>query len=408
MRSWFVLALLAIVLLVALSTGYTMLFRLAYALALVLVISYLWSWLGVRRLRVERSARADRTEVGRTFEERLTVYNEGALPKLWLEVRDGSDMPGHNASLVVSLASHQHRTWRLRTLCRRRGRFQLGPIELISGDPLGLFQHRRVVGESTSLIVYPTMVDVSEFELPAGDLPGDPRLHLRTPNITPSAAGVREYASGDAFSRIHWPTTARVGKLMVKEFELDPTSDVWVVLDLDASVQAGHAPESTEEYAVTIAASLTRRFLEANRSVGLIALGGHAEVLPADRGERQLLHVLESLAVVRATGTRPLAEVLSAESVRFGRNATLVVITPSTATDWVSGLQLLLQRGIRTAVILVEASTFGPTATASGGLHVVSSLAAAEIITHLVKQGEPIGPALASKEVSARTRNLRP
>jgi uncharacterized protein (DUF58 family) len=186
---------------------------------------------------------------------------------------------------------------------------------------------------------------------------------------------------------------------MVKEFELDPSSDVWVVLDLDAGVQAGAGSESTEEYAVTIAASLARRFLEVNRSVGMIAVGEYHEVLPADRGDRQLLHVLESLAVVRAAGTASLAEVLAAESIRFGRNATLVVITPSTATNWVTGLQLLQQRGIRSLAILVEAGTFGG---AGDSLHVVSSLAAAEIPTHLIKQGEPIAPALANRDTSAR------
>src|SRR5438105_5612477 len=107
MRSWVVLGLLVVVLLVGLSTGYTMLFRLAYALALVLLIGYLWSVSSVRWLHVERTARADRTEVGRTFEERITVRNEGPLPKLGVEVRDHSTMPGHNASLVLSLAAHQ-------------------------------------------------------------------------------------------------------------------------------------------------------------------------------------------------------------------------------------------------------------------------------------------------------------
>ena len=60
------------------------------------------------------------------------------------------------------------------------------------------------------------MLDLSEFDLPPGALPGDPRLRLRTPNVTPSAAGVREYAAGDAFSRIHWPTTARQRRYLVR------------------------------------------------------------------------------------------------------------------------------------------------------------------------------------------------
>ena len=49
---------------------------------------------------------------------------------------------------------------------------------------------------------------------------------------------MREYRPGDAFNRIHWPTTARTNRLMVREFELDPTVDVWIVLDLHSDVLA--------------------------------------------------------------------------------------------------------------------------------------------------------------------------
>src|SRR6202011_6346134 len=102
---------------------------------------------------------------------------------------------------------------------------------------------------------------------------------------------------GDAFNRIHWPTTARTTRLMVREFELDPTADVWIVLDLDIDAQAGSGVESTEEYAVTAAASLARHLLDQGRAVGLVS---QTASLPGHRGPRQVERILEVLALAQA------------------------------------------------------------------------------------------------------------
>jgi uncharacterized protein (DUF58 family) len=66
------------------------------------------------------------------------------------------------------------------------------------------------------------MFNIHSFPLPSGLLSGGEALRRRTHQITPNAAGVRDYAPGDPLNRIHWISTARRRRLMVKEFELDP------------------------------------------------------------------------------------------------------------------------------------------------------------------------------------------
>src|SRR5439155_1252611 len=148
----------------------------------------------------------------------------------------------------------------------------------------------------------------------------------------------------------------RIGRLMVKEFELDPFSDVWIALDLDRQAHHGSGPDSTEEYGVTVAASLARHFLMQNRSVGLLA---QKEVLPPDRGIRQLTKVLELLAVVRADRWENLTELISSETMRVSRLATVFVVTPSAKPEWVSVCQHLEERNVKMLVALVESATFG-------------------------------------------------
>ncbi|HIP97054.1 MAG TPA: DUF58 domain-containing protein, partial [Anaerolineae bacterium] len=109
-------------------TGRVLLYKLTYLLAGILAVSYLWSWSSVRWLEFTRRPRTRRSEVGKFIEERFQVRNRGLIPKLWVEIRDHSDLPGHYASRVLStLGSRQRRKWTVKTTCWQRGCFTLGP-----------------------------------------------------------------------------------------------------------------------------------------------------------------------------------------------------------------------------------------------------------------------------------------
>ncbi|MCE7937258.1 DUF58 domain-containing protein [bacterium] len=414
MNGRFLLGVGVVVAFAALITNNPLLVRLGYVLGGVLGLSAAVTWYSVRWVEVERQTRASRSEVGGVAEEVFRVHNRGWLPKLWLEVRDHSDLPGHHASRVVSaLGPGRMRTWTLRTLCRRRGVYRLGPITLAGGDPLGIFRTERELEPTSSYIVYPLTVLLRGVDLPTGYLSGGQVIRRRAEFATTNVRGVRAYAPGDAFNRIHWPTTARRRRLFTKEFELDPIADFWILLDLDRAVHVGTFPEpaedaaplawheprpvaldpTTEEYAVTAAASLARHFLDAGKSVGLIAHGQRRIVVQPDRGERQVAKILGNLAVLRAAGRASLAQVLSVESHEFTRHTTLVVVTPTTAVRWIEGLRELQHRGVASLAVLVEASTFG---AAPSSLGTVSALAAHGIPSRLVKNGADVAAALTS------------
>ena len=375
----------------ALATGFWLLFRLAYVLLAAVPLCFVWSRINLSGLEVTVERRIDRAQVGQTTDERITVRNRSLFPKVWLEVDDPTTLPGHRPGRVVTLGGRQRRSWRTQTLLTRRGVYDVGPVAISSGDPFGLFRMTRRLGPQSSIIVYPPFFDLPHFNVPPANLPGEGRFRKRTHYVTPNASGVREYVPGDSFNRIHWRTTARMGKLMVKVFELDPASDIWIALDLQQSVQAGSEDESTEEYAVKVAASVARHFLNQNRNVGMISFGERLEIVETERGGQQLTHILESLAVARANGDVPIGDLLNVEGKRFGRHTTLVVVTPSVDEAWVLSLLQLTQRGVKVAVVLLEASTFGGR---SNALMVVSALAAADIWTYLVKRGDNLSSSL--------------
>ena len=175
------------------------------------------------------------SQVGRVFQESFSVRKTGLLPKLWLEIQDHSNLPGHHASHIVpTLLSGREYRWEVETVCALRGEFQLGPLTVISGDPFGLFRSPRRVGATDSLMVYPMTVNLNRVILPVGFLSGGDAQRQLTHQITTNASSIRDYVPGDSINRIHWRSTARTGDIMVKEFELDPLVDIWLFSDFSA------------------------------------------------------------------------------------------------------------------------------------------------------------------------------
>jgi uncharacterized protein (DUF58 family) len=258
----------------------------------------------------------------------------------------------------VSIGPRGERSWSVRVPLTRRGHYQVDPMALRTGDPLGLFESHAAVGGYSTVIVYPRVEQLPGFRMPPAFVEGSHADKVRTPHTTPSVTSVREYAPGDAYNRIHWKTSARTGQLVVKEFELEQTADVWIFLDLDESTHAGADDESTLEYGIRAAASIAARALVENRKVALTASGAHIAPVPADRGPRQYQKIMQTLAAAQADGEQPLAEVLVENVARLRRGMTAVIITASLDPRWVRPLSGLRNRGVETSILLLDAPAF--------------------------------------------------
>ena len=358
MRSWQAVLLIIILVFFSISSGWKVLYILTYVLFTLFVLSWLWARYSVRQLVFRRTSTSGRVQVGEVFDERLMLDNLSIMPKLWVQIADGSTLPGHRAGYVASLGGRKRATWRARSVCKQRGRFQLGPVTATSGDPFGLFRRRIFMSSASELLVLPCVLPITNFALFTGGLPGRGRSSRRALQATTNATTIREYVAGDALSRIHWRSSAHNNKLMVKEFDLDPAVDAWIFLDLHEDVQAGEGEDSTDEYGVTIAATVATYLLRQDLSVGMIVNGEHREFLSLDRGDRQVERVLELLAVVNAGSGVPLKEALALDAFHFGRNTVAIVITPSNSRDWHDGLRHLQRRGVQVAVVGLDAGSF--------------------------------------------------
>jgi len=289
--------------------------------------------------------------------ERFTLVNDGQAPALWVEVVDHSTIPGYQASRGTSVGGRHSIKWHREAICTRRGLFILGPTTLQTGDPFGLYTVTLHYPASLPLMVLPPIVPLPTIEVAPGGRVGEgrPRAHALERSV--SAAGVREYRPDDNLRWIHWRTSARRDSLFVRLFDGTPASDWWILLDMDRHVQVGKDPDTTEEHAVILAASLADRGLRSGQAVGLAAHGEQLVWLPPREGEGQRWEILRSLALL-SLGSRPLAELLAGIGPTLEQRTSLVIITPAVDTAWVEALLPLLRRGAIPTVLLLDPVSF--------------------------------------------------
>lgn len=363
--------------------------RFVYLCLFLILASWVWAEVSTRGFIFSREARVLRHQVGQVFEERFRLQNRLPIIRLWAEIRDQSALPGNSGSRVLSLIGpRQQRSYIAYTMLNRRGSFVLGPTQLISGDPFGLFRFTSHIKSTTTLLVLPYYVSLANFPSPVGMFPGGRAIQRRANEITPQASGVREYAPGDSLRRIHWPTSARKDRLMTKEFEQDPQADVWIFLDAFAPIhfrmeEETHTspkidqlwmwqrqievklPPDSFEYAVSAAGSIANYYLKHGRTVGFVSASDVLTVLSPERGERQLNKILENLTFLKSDGDLPLPALVESQAPNLPRASTVVLITSSTDNSIDIAIDYLIMKNLRPVVVFIDPQSFGANIEAS-------------------------------------------
>ncbi|HKW60509.1 MAG TPA: DUF58 domain-containing protein [Candidatus Dormibacteraeota bacterium] len=329
-----------------------------YVLSLLFVIALVWPRLAIRRVTVTRKVDPGTPTVGEVYEEVIEVQRRGWVPAPWVEVRDLSQIPDYQPGRVISLG-HELVRWKARGVYRRRGWMALGPTAVRVKEPFGLFEREIKINQRTSILVYPRVRPIPDLVTPSAQQVGTTQAFGAWSDYPPETGGIRDYATGDSFGRIHWPLSAKHQRLMSKTFEQPLTTDLWILLDLDRGVHVGEGEESTVEYAVSLAASMASQVHSRGRQVGLIANDSKGTLLEPHRAVRQDRLILDYLAVCQADGRTPLTSTLAWDRIRRLPRRAIAVITPSADPEWVKLLQAVRGRRSSLIVFYIDGASFG-------------------------------------------------
>ena len=372
LNSRLLLALIALLIILQLAIPYQGWVVLLVGLGGAWLVAWRWARSLSRGLSFRREIRFGWAQVGDRLEERFTLTNTALVPALYAEVVDHSAMPDYQASRVTGVDGRAQVQWRTQSLCTHRGVFTLGPSTVRTGDPFGLFSVEVDSPSSTTLMVLPPVIPLPAIAVAPGGQAGEGRPRANAPEQTVSSSMVREYFPGDSLRWVHWPTTARTNSFYVRQFDNTPASNWWIILDMDRRGHVGRGQDSTEEHAITLAASLADRGIRERQNVGLITHGEQLVWLPPRAGDPQRWSILRELALLH-TGTVSFDELLERIRPTLGQYASVILITSAVQCDsgppsWFNGLLKLGRRGVAPTVLLLDRGAYQQAELDSAGV----------------------------------------
>jgi uncharacterized protein (DUF58 family) len=249
------------------------------------------------RLEIRRHLSLARASLGSRVDVHLTIENTGRITTSFLLLEDAIPAGlGRPMRLVAAgIPPRNHQTLHYSLLCKQRGRYDIGPVTIYLTDPFGLARTRVEAPARSELVVYPDVEDISASGLVTqGAGAGEAAVR----HLYRSAAEfytMREYVEGDDLRRIHWPSVARTGRLMIRQDESTRRSSATLFLDTRQTALGAYGSPGFER-AVSVAASLGRALSIAGFALRL----GMVDTAPAVMTEEHLLEVLAGISPSRA------------------------------------------------------------------------------------------------------------
>lgn len=347
MRGW-VVALAAVAwLLAAIVNRMVFPFLMGCGALALLAVSAVGAGLSLWGLRLRREPCGD-AACGQTVSMPVTVTNRLARrrqPVVLVERVPFAAEPCLR-TVIAPLQAGEQRLVERRVLALRRGEYALSRIVLRGGDPAGLFCRERRVELPTSLLVYPGTEPVPDLMLHQSEalsaVAGSP---VSAAGMSQDFYGVREYHPGDGLRYIHWRSTARSGRLMVREFERNAVVSVAVLVDANEHFVSGPDQWSNLEYQIRAAASICRHCAELYCSVALAAAGETATLVRPALASAAANEALYTLARLRP-GSASLAHAAFELGRLLPRNTVVFCFSLAAPHDLTDALHVLVEQGM--------------------------------------------------------------
>jgi uncharacterized protein (DUF58 family) len=308
----------------------------------------------VRRIEIERRAPAEAFQ-GDRIDVDLILSNRGRGARLAMVVDDTHLTPTRvflrrldpGASIGVTTSR----------VASRRGIHRSSEVTVSSAAPFGVVERRRRFSVPGETVVYPALVPLGDLPFLGASPTAERALHaVPRRGGGPDYLGIREYRWGDSMRHVHWPSTARHGELMVREFEREETRRLAIVLD--TSADAGEASTPLDR-CCSVAASVALSARGRGQGVRLVAaVNGEPTIL--SRAEPET--ILRWLAGLRADAGMTMSELLAELGPELQGTDTVLVALPTWKANAAGALadrvDDLGNRVSRLIAVLVDAGTF--------------------------------------------------
>jgi uncharacterized protein (DUF58 family) len=371
-RGWIVGALGLVLVIAGLAFGAKPVEQLGFALMVLVALALAVVRLGRHDLQIKRTVSPVRTGAGQPVTVTVDIANQGrgAAPLLLLEDRLPRSLDGHARFAVNGVESKGERRTTYVIRARRRGSYQIGPLEMSFVDPFGLARISRTTAATTAFLVHPA---VEHLAMPREF--GRNQSHAVSAIRQPTGIrgddfyALREYVPGDDLRKIHWPSTGKRDKFMIRQEEIPWQTRTSIVVDDRRSAHEGTGGFSSFERSIDAAASLADLYQRSGYSYRLV--GTEGERLSSGRGSDHLMRALDLLTTWDTTTSSTNGDIdpllMRLSELESGRSAegTLILITAHLSTEVAAALVRARRRFRQLMVVCFPAHRFGVASTKS-------------------------------------------
>lgn len=270
-----------------------------YSTALVILLTVIFALMPIGQIEVKRKLNAQRLVAGEDLKVTITITRNSFFPFPYFIVEDvfqedwklkNSQM---NSKEMIYPTFKKQFSYSYSVKKLKRGEYQFSEIKLRTSDFLGIFIKEKVVEVKDGLVVYPKFQKLNKWNMYNEN---EAEAYLTSQKVIEditSVAGSREYVPGDRLTSIDWKVTARVNKLMTKEFEEYLGQRFLIVVDCSLK---DRSDVKIFEKAIELATSFTVHSYEQHHPLGLLTIGEKVGHYPVQFGEAHQGNLLEHLA----------------------------------------------------------------------------------------------------------------
>lgn len=328
----FIFIVIAFNLIIGLRTSIGFFYLFFWFLIAALAIGFIWvalEYLGTK-LSFARNI-ITKIEEDDTLEIEMVIKNKGFVPIFNFVFHDHLPCAAVNEArksvLMDYLGPRASYSIKYSCFCSKRGRYVIGPVVVYFFDPFGLFFFRKTHYLYSEIFVYPKTFPIKKFPpLAKGILPWFGIETTHTSGDEDEFFGVREYKEGDPMKRIHWLSSARKNRLIVKQFQRQSYFRATIIFDLEKDKNFGEGKESIAEYIIKIAASVAKYLINQNISVEIIAHTGEIAHIPFNKGPEHLENIMKFFTIAQPESRVSLGEIFQEYSHYIADNSSLIVI----------------------------------------------------------------------------------
>lgn len=394
------LALGAVALTAAVASGSRALGVVGVGFLLASGLSWLWTWFAESPVAVAYTVTPAPATEGHRVRVGIEVRRASRLLLGSMTVRATLGRLGERSCLLRPQGRVAHGAFDLERL--PRGVYRIAGTEVAIGDLLGLVAVSPPLAcDPVTVVVRPRLVELDGLFSDAGRAGGDGRRLLLRRAAGFDFHSVRAYEQGESLRRVHWPTSARRGELMVKELEDTAYDGAVVILDCDPAGAVGESPGSSFDVAVCAAGSIMQAHASRGRLVTLASTGRDRPVVPVRSAAADLDGALDGLAAAEPDAPHGLARFLSGISRSLASAGELVIVTATCdPAAFAAALALAGRRAV--SLVWIDAASFAerPTRAEPGVLR----LAANGIPTAVVRRGDDLASVLSARAFQAVAR----